>query len=261
MKIFGTLACSIFFFILSGVTAPHRMPTIKLSKQETATTVDAKLLNFFDLGIKRIYTDILWIQTLLESDLEHYQGSDGNSWMYHRFNTISLLDPKFLENYWYGGQYLSVIKDDDIGAQMLFEKGLDIYPEDYRLLYYTGSHYLIELHDKQNALKYYQKLFDYPETPQYLKALISRLKADAGFLQESLRLMAKLYEEAPEDTALKKAYEERLYSIRTEIDLKCLNEEGTNCHFTDLFGNPYVKRDGHYQSPREWEKLRLDIKK
>ena len=244
-------------FTISGLVVPSNKPIIQVSKQESASTLNATLLNFFDLGIKRIYTDILWIQTLLESDLEHYKGNDGNSWMFHRFYTIAALDPQFIENYWYGGQYLSVIKDDDVGAQILFEKGLEVYPNDTYLLYYAGSHYLLELNDKKNALKYYEKIFDHPKTPEHIRALVSRLKAEEGFLKESFYLMQQLYNQAPEGSSLKKAYHKRLYAIKAERDLTCLNARETPCDHVDLDGRPYIQKHGVYKSQQKWEKLRL----
>ena len=253
---YSLLPLCFVFFILSGIVAPDKRPLFKISKQESASTFNASFLHFFDLGIKRIYTDILWIQTLLEADLEHYKDSDDNSWMFHRFHTISLLDPKFIENYWYGGQYLSVVKDDDIGAKILFERGLQIYPDDFYLLYYTGSHYLLELHDKKKALENYEKIFNHPKTPSYIRGLISRLKSEMGYLEESFLLMNQLYETAPKDSPLKKAYRKRLYSIRAEIDLECLNNQKEKCRHIDLFGNPYIQRDGVYKSQIKWEKQR-----
>ena len=256
MKISTFIISSILSFIMSGLIAPENRPPIKISKQQSAATINASLLSFFNLGIKRIYTDILWIQTLLESDLEHYKGNDGNSWMFQRFYTISLLDPKFIQNYWFGGQYLSVIKDDDLGAKNLFNRGLSIYPNDHTLLYYAGSHYLIELHDKENAIKYYEKIFNHPRTPNYIKALITRIKADIGFLDESYQLVEQLYNEAPKNSSLKEAYHKRLYAIRAEIDLKCLNNKESNCRYYDLLGKPYIQKNGIYYSQKKWEKYR-----
>ena len=257
MRVVGILCFSSIFFILSGVIAPTWPPPIQIDRQQSAATLDANFLGFFDLGLKRIYTDILWIKTLLESDLEHYKGNDHNSWMFHRFHTISLLDPKFIQNYWYGGQYLSVIKDDDIGAKLLFERGLKSYPNDLRLRYYAGSHYLIELHDEKNALLHYEKILHHPDVPYYIKSLVPRLKAELGYLDESLRLMRQLYQQAPADSPLKAAYHQRLYAIKAEVDLACLNSQQQGCHTTDLLGHPYIKENNIYRTQLDWKKLRL----
>lgn len=123
------------------------MPIIVLNKQNTALNVNKNLLLFFNIGNKRLISDLLWVQTLLESDEEHYGKNDLNSWMYLRFLSISLLDPLFFENYMYGGLYLSIVKDDVLGAAEIFEKGLIYYPDNYNLNYYAGFNYYFELGD------------------------------------------------------------------------------------------------------------------
>ena len=62
-------------------------------------------------------SSLLWTHTLLFSDYEHYKNDDLDSWMYLRFNTITDLDPRMYEAYNYGGQYLSIVKDDVFGAK------------------------------------------------------------------------------------------------------------------------------------------------
>lgn len=116
----------------------NKKPNIVLSKQDTAININTKFLALLSAGHKRLITDTMWIQTLIESDTEHYKKKDLNSWLFIRFNTISVLDPKFYENYSYGGQFLSIVKDDLEGAIYLYEKGLAVYPDDYKLNYDTG---------------------------------------------------------------------------------------------------------------------------
>ena len=126
----------IIFFAIAGVLNRNIVkPTFVVSKQQSALNINQDFINIFDLGQKRLLSDILWITTLLESDLSHYKGKDLNSWLYLRFLTISTLDPLFLQNYQFGGQYLSIVKDDLVGAKTIFEKGLKAYPNDYNLIF------------------------------------------------------------------------------------------------------------------------------
>ena len=95
-----TLIFILILFICSGVLNKNLVkPSFKVSKQSSALNISHELLSIFDLGQRRLFSDILWISTLLESDLEHYKENDLNSWLYLRFNTISVLDPLFLKNY------------------------------------------------------------------------------------------------------------------------------------------------------------------
>ncbi|MBT6326719.1 MAG: hypothetical protein HOJ35_12170 [Bdellovibrionales bacterium] len=127
-KIFFEISIIILCFIFIYFTKQHlTYPKINISKQDSATNINQTFINLFNAGEKQLISSLLWVQTILDSDLEHYQKNDSNNWMFLRFNTIISLDPRFYEAYLYGGQYLSVIKDDDLGAKIIYEKGLSVY--------------------------------------------------------------------------------------------------------------------------------------
>ena len=135
MKNRGLILILIFLSLTSGyLNSILAQPSLKISKQNSAINVNQTFLNIFSLGQKRLISDLLWIATLLESDTDHYKSRDLDSWMYHRFNTIISLDPKFYNAYLYGGQYLGIVKDDLEGAADIYLKGLEQYPNDYDLL-------------------------------------------------------------------------------------------------------------------------------
>jgi len=76
------LAC----FIASGVIHQNvQRPALVLNKQDTAFNANREILVLMSAGNKRLLSDVLWIQTLLEADLDHYQNQDLKSWLYLRF--------------------------------------------------------------------------------------------------------------------------------------------------------------------------------
>lgn len=247
----------IAFFAIGAILAPKNMPKLEVSKQESAVNLATEIYQYFTFGQTRIVADLLWIQTLLESDLEHYKQKDLNSWMYQRFNNISILDPKFIHNYWFGGQYLSVVKDDDIGAEKIYLKGLSFYPNDAILNFNIGAHYIHELGEPGKAIPYYEKVISLGSSPSYLPSIVARLKAGEGGLEESFIIIKNLYESAPKESALEERYFYLLYSIKAEIDLNCLNSNSQDCGQTDLEGNPYIQKDGKFIALKEWKPFRI----
>src|SRR5690606_9895324 len=111
-----------------------------------------------------------------ESDLEHYKTKDLNSWMYLRFKSIIELDPKFLMAYQFGGQYLNIIKDDLEGSREIFEAGLRIFPNDYRLIRDAAFLYAFELEENQRAAELYERALTFSQAPIYFHSILSKLR-------------------------------------------------------------------------------------
>ena len=235
-------------------------PIFKISKQQSAFNLNAQIVDTFSLGYKRMITSFIWISTILESDHEHYQAKDSNSWMFLRFNLISRLDPKFYENYAFGGQYLSIIKDDDIGAKIIFDKGLSFYPDDYQLLLMTSFHYYFELKDFQNAIKLYKKLITYPQVPKHIVSFYAKIISKENTNEEAFQILLGLYEKNKHIEVFEKKYRESLYAIRAEIDLRCLNSKVENlnlCRKFDFYNEPYILVNGQYISKTPWKKFKI----
>lgn len=147
-------------------------------------------LTFFNFGQKRMISSLLWVKTLLDSDLEHYKRKDLNNWMYLRFDTVANLDPYFLENYQFGGVFLSIIKDDLLGAEMIYNKGLSQYPNDYYLNINAAFHYFHEMHNIDKAIPLLLKARTFPQAPPIIDLLIATLykknKAPKAILKKFL---------------------------------------------------------------------------
>lgn len=239
-------------------------PLIKISKQESALNINTKTLTHFNFGLKRLISSLLWVQTLIESDIEHYNRHDSNSWMFLRFNNIISIDPKFYEAYLYGGQYLSVIKDDDIGAEILFRKGLEVFPNDFWLNFYGAFHYYFELGDAKSALKHYEKIQFHNITNknyQYIPSLVAKIKRKLNYkLEDIYELVLAAYRQAPKGSLFKRKYRESLNNIKIEIDLNCLNLKQLNqkkrCNIFDPLGVRYTKDStGKYYTTTNWKKF------
>ncbi len=185
------------FLILAELVHPVR-PNFQISKQLTELNFPPEVLSLGSFGQKRLLASLMWIETLLESDLEHYKKKDYNSWMFLRFKSIAKLHPYFYENYLVGGLYLSVIKDDDLGAMEIYEKGLEVYPQDDRLLYYAGMHTLLELEDKKKALSFLLPLMERPKTPFQTKTLITKLLSENNQYDLGLLYLKDLLKMLPE---------------------------------------------------------------
>jgi len=235
-----------------------KKPQLVIPKQDSALNINTNLLVLMSAGNKRLFSDLLWIQTLIESDLDHYKKKDLNSWLYLRFSAIQALDPKFYENYNYGGQFLSIIKDDLEGANELYVKGLRQYPDDYKLNFQAGFLNYFERRDFVTAKKYLEKILDHPKSPDYLRSIIHKLEYSINKDLNAIFELVQVNYNEQKDSDLKKRLRRDLYVIRAEIDLECLNSNLGNCRNLDLDGRQYVKRGGRYETEKPF--VRYGIK-
>jgi hypothetical protein len=251
---------AVVLFTFAGLIHKNKpMPIIVLNKQETALNVNKNLLLFFNLGNKRLISDLLWVQTLLESDEEHYGKNDLNSWMYLRFLSISMLDPLFYENYMYGGLYLSIVKDDILGAAEILEIGLKHYPSDYKLNYYAGFNFYFEQGNFKKGLTYLEKIKNHPDAPPFMKLIIGKLKFETTQDHEIALMYLKNEYISTKDPLIKIKLTADIYALQAESDLACLNFGSKNliCNKLDSEGKPYLYKEGVWKAQMEFTPYRI----
>lgn len=237
-------------------------PLLVISKQDETWNLNDEMIQKFHLGFKRLGSSFLWISTILESDVEHYKKKDLNSWMFLRFNTISKLEPKFYENYAFGGPYLSIVKDDLEGASIIYNKGLEQFPDDFHLLRDGGFHFQFEVGDYKRSYDIYNKLKDNPKANALILSTLARLETSQGNLETAYELLASKYNELiDKESFFAKRIYGHLYSIKAELDLECLNAKKQNCALNDLDGHSYLKNNnGKYRAGKTWELFRIKKK-
>lgn len=256
----------IILVFLSGsffIAQKNERPSLFIPKQQSSVNLDDSFWRYFNLGQKRLFSSILWISTILESDHDHYKGKDLNSWMFLRFKNISSLEPLFYENYIFGGQYLSIIKDDIDGASYIYKKGLEVYPTDLPLLRNAAFHFYYEAQDYDVSKEVLKRIKQHPDASPAMLTTLARIESQNGNLEDAFSILKDAYESLKvKDSFLGEKILSQLYAIKAEIDLKCLNETKEKCSQLDLEGHAYIKNsEGIFNAQKEWTPFRVKKKK
>lgn len=248
----------VLFFLAFIINQNLYRPNVVLSKQDETWNLNNEMILKFNLGFKRLVSSFLWISTVLESDIDHYKNKDLNSWMFLRFNTISVLEPKFYENYALGGPYLSIVKDDLTGASIIYDKGLKLFPDDFYLLRDAGFHYHFEMGDYSKSFEIYSKLRHHKQANPVIISNLARLETERGNLAVAFDLLLdQLNSIQDKESFLAKKVRSHLYSVKAEIDLNCLNKKLKNCSEKDFYGNNYLIKNTIYFAAHEWQLYRI----
>jgi tetratricopeptide (TPR) repeat protein len=254
----------VFLIILAGLVHTHyKKPLHETNMQNEAINLKTNFYDGFNFGFKRLIVAMLWIKTLMDSDLEHYNKPDFNNWIYLRFNAILNMDPKFRMAYLFGGQYLSIVKDDKVAAKDIYDRGLKVYSDDYYLNFYAAYHYLFELQDYQGALRLYNKIKFHPRAPHYIASIVAKLKLQTSSAEAALALIQESLSKAPKDSPIYEKLAQSFYELKTQIDLDCLNSGSRHCPQKDIKGLDYIldKKSGRYKSPADLRPFKIFKKK
>lgn len=265
MKISKFFQQSILLFSAFGVLATaslinnkYPVPKTFISKQDSSTNFKNNLYRYFNFGQKRLLSSLLWISTILESDIDHYKEKNLNSWMYLRFKTISDLEPLFYENYAFSGPYLSVIKDDIEGASDMFKLGLQHYPSDLGILQNAAFHFYFEAHDFKRASEIHKRLIHSPKVSPIIISNLARMEHDSGNLEDAFTILENHYLAlSDKESLVGKKIHENLYALRAEIDLECLNEKKMDCRKVDYNNENYLILNGKYTAKNPWTKFKI----
>ncbi len=144
--------------VSSSIKNNIKLPELKIDPELDEINFHEDFYKVVNIGQKRMISSLLWTHTLLFGDIEHIKKKDSFSWMYYRFYGISLIDPLFYENYFLGGQYIGVVKDDVLGSTKLFKRGLDKFPLDIELNFNLGFNYLFYTKEIEKGVVYWKKI-------------------------------------------------------------------------------------------------------
>lgn len=247
----------IFLALAFSIQKNQTLPLIKIDKQTSALNVDLDFLKLATSAYTLLTTDLLWITTLMESDLEHYKDKDLNSWLFLRFKNITELDPHFLKAYQFGGKYLNIIKDDLEGSSYIFERGLEVFPDDYELISNAAFLYAFEYERTERAIELYSKAVTYPEAPNFFHSILAKLRYSKSLNAKDAFLYLKNVYEQTEEGAFRDKLKKDLYSLKATIDLECLNAKRDGCDKYDFDGDVYIYGNGQYKTKQSLSPVKL----
>lgn len=187
-----------FFFILivlfAGLISTYQYKMGESEYQPEYISPPAALA-YFTFGFKPQMADTLWLRALQDFSYCNRPLSEslcqGRSWLFNMLNVATDLDPKFQIVYSIGALALSVIISDITGASALFDKGVAIYPDDWKLAYRAAYHAIYEENDKPKAAKLLRMAGEHG-APAWVFSLAGRLSADSGNIEMAENILNEL---------------------------------------------------------------------
>ncbi len=231
-------------FLSYGTTIWYQKYQIQLIETPTQLLPPPDIKNF-TFGYNDLLSASLWIRALQNIDtceLGRYEGADyveptrdkdnkvtikgvverkikqskcHLGWVYQMMNLISDIYPRFKLVYDVGALQLSITVDDREGARRIFEKGIAIYPNDWRLNFAAGYHYLWEMQNVPRATELFQGAYTAGGPPS-ISTLLAGLYTEMGQNKIAEAVLLDQLEKDPPDT-IKSRIIEKLKALGTTI--------------------------------------------
>ena len=184
-----------------------------------------EVIRYFTFGYNDIYADLLWVRYIQSADFCSFQKGvpvyDGETkhqchkgWAYHMAHAITELAPRFQRPYIVSGVMLGVLMGDKEGARIILDKAVKQFPEDWKVLFHAGNHYLIELNEPEQAAEYLLGAAK-KGGPLWLYSLSAKLYSRAGRLDVAERLLQQIIEDDPNSVYINK-FKGKLKEIQKE---------------------------------------------
>ena len=165
-------------------------------------------------GFNEIISDLLWL-TYIQHSWDCYKAKlCYQDWGYRVLDQASQLAPRFKALYVWGATGLSIMLDDDYGAKVIFDRGLEQYPKDWVLNYRAGYHYMIELEDNKTAARLLNVSSE-NGAPFWTKSLAARLYERSGEFESSRQLIQSMIASSTDDS-WKAKLQERLAKLENK---------------------------------------------
>jgi hypothetical protein len=191
---------------------------MQLSYRENRVLPPPQGMEFVHFGFNDSIADVLWLSFIQQAwNCQQTQLCHKN-WGFRVLDETTILSPKFKSPYVYGGTMLSVLIDDDFGAKVIFDRGLENFPKDWVLNYRAGYHYLIEIEDQKRAADLFTAAAD-NGAPFWTKSLAARLYERSGELEVSEFVLRSMIESTPE-AYLQDSLKERLLELQKKRSQK-----------------------------------------
>ncbi|MES2768691.1 MAG: hypothetical protein V4596_06045 [Bdellovibrionota bacterium] len=199
-----------------------------------------KIVQSFHFGHKNTMADTFWLNTIQNMDYCENENMERSynpgigvdealsaklkpsrchkGWVFQMMDFITDISPRFEAVYEVGATVLSVVVDDREGAKIIYDKGLEQFPNNWILNYRASYHYLMELQKPGRAADLLMAAYK-NGGPDFLPTLASRLWSRVGRATLGYTTLKSFIENNPDSPHISRA-KTRLEELKKELNIK-----------------------------------------
>ncbi len=178
------------------------------------------------LSFDEMLADLLWIKALAYFG-GHAITDQDYSWLSHILDIVTTLDPFYQYPYEFGGVVLATEVGDVDESILLLEKGMQNVEKSHErywyLPFFMAFNYMSYKNDFQTAAHYLEIASKFPQSPEYLPLLVSRLYTNADSPEIAILFLKEMIN-STEKTELKENLVIRLKEVINQTNIQFLED-------------------------------------
>ncbi len=176
------------------------------------------------MGFEILLADTIYLWSI--QYYGHRRTPEGRSYLWRIYNTISDLDPKFIDAYLTGALVMAQDMKDPALAIELIDKGIENNPDNWLLPFEAGWYSYLNLEDYEQAERYFQLAMAIPEAPGFVERLRAHTIAQRGNLMLALQQWEAILNEAEAagDQQTAGYAEQHVYDLAVQIMIDAIEQ-------------------------------------
>lgn len=184
---------------------------------EIATAISAA-------GGSRLWADLYWLAFIQYAGDAAERREDHFQWADEYLNTVTQLDPHFIQPYWFAAFTVGADeKRPDLAAQII-ERGIKNNPDNWYLQYIAGCNQYIYANNDRAAASYYTKAASLPGAPAYIGAQAQILASGAPSYLNKARALEAVSSHEADPVVREKAWHEAIAAWKQVMQLSPVQE-------------------------------------
>jgi len=191
------------------------MDTVTAAETAKVRVPDAQTARLSSFGFDSVVADWYWLQAM-----QLVGGERGNTAVHAEtiadlIDLVTTLDPWVGHPYRFAAVWLTDSERSVRRANELLERGIAYSPRDWRNRYHLGFNHFYYLEENQLAADIFETALPLEGVPNYLGALVARLRLNSGGLEAAAAFLNELVETASDEYS-RAEYQKALDEIDTE---------------------------------------------
>jgi tetratricopeptide (TPR) repeat protein len=174
------------------------------------------------LGFNALLADAYWIQAVQIVGGERQGVGEHAPLIGRLIDVVTSLDPWVGHPYRFAAVWLTENLESVQQANALLERAIAYHPRDWRNRHYLGFNHFFYLGDDERAAEILETAVGLPHAPNYLAALVAKLRQQSDGLETAEQFLVQLAE-STEDEYARAAYLKALDEVLTERRARLLD--------------------------------------